>query len=154
MNPEYQQYEKQFQITRFVAFAMLVLAPIVFVVITYIAEPTGELGEGTTFVFYALLVVALVAPSVYLFVERVQVANYIKNPKSEMSPAQLFTSLTVNKCAFVEEAFLFGLVMFFLTADRTYMWYFYAIGAAWAAVYWPTEGKFEEFMKKVQVRNA
>jgi hypothetical protein len=154
LNPELQKYQKQYSMTRLIAFAMLVLSPIAFVIVTFFLEPTPQRGEGIQFTLYALLGVAIFSPFLYKIIERVQISNYRKIHHKTMTPAQLFTTLTIIKCAFIEAIFMFGLLLFILTGDRVYMWYFYPIGIAWAVVYWPTEGKFEELVGKATVNHA
>ncbi len=154
MNPELQRYRRQFAVTRFVALALVILAPAAFAIATLFLHPTPQPAEGIRFVFYVLLVIALVSPFLYKIIERVQLSNYRHIQNKRMNPGQLFTSLTVIKLAFVEAIFVYGLLMFLLTGDRTYLWYFYPIGIAWGVVYWPTEGKFEAMIGKAKASNA
>ena len=154
MNPELQQYQRQFTVARLIAFAMTVVSPAAFVIITLFVHPTPQPSEGITFVFYCLLIIAIVSPFLYMPIERVQLSNYLRIQSKRMDPAQLFTTLTVVKLAFVEAIFIYGLLMYLLTADRTYLVYFYPIGIVWAVVYWPTEGKFEEMIAKVKAEHA
>ena len=154
MNSDMQEIQRRFNIVRLLAFVMLVLTPVAFVIITYVVHLERPPDEAVIFVFYAMLVIAIVAPFAYKIVERAQLSTYRQLQNKRMSPAQFATTLVIIKCVFVEASFMYGLVMFFLTADRSYMWYFYAIGVIWAVVYWPTKGKFEELVGKATTNYA
>lgn len=139
--------EREFTKLRIVALA-LALAPLIYLIVAYALDP-GEPEASVDLLFYLLLLIALLSPVVAPIIERSQVKQYRTATATAMTPAQLYTTTGIIKLAFAEACFTYGLVVYFLTADMLRMLYFYPIGIAWMAIYWPRRDRFEQFLKKV-----
>ncbi len=100
--------------------------------------------------FYILLIVGISQPAVLGFVGRSHLAGF-RRSRTAMSPAQLFTAMTIVKAAFVETIYIYGLVVYFLCGDLTRMLAFYPVGILWSYVIWPSRSSLERFKHKVSV---
>lgn len=142
---------KQFRASRILALAMLVAAPMIYLVVTPFLDRGAMASKGfPEFGVYILLIVALAQGGMVKVVRRFQMQNYRRNPQAASQPARFFTTFTVNSLAIVESVFLFGLVVFIMTGDYLNLLWFYLIGAVWAVVYWPRREKFERFVQELQ----
>ncbi|MBU0984103.1 MAG: hypothetical protein KKA42_09555 [candidate division Zixibacteria bacterium] len=138
---------------RMLAFVLLLAAPIVYLVIAYIKMPSMDIAPETSSAFqliYMLIPIALVAPAMAFFIERMHISNYRSAQRSAMLPGALWLNLAIIKMALVESCYIYGLVAFFLSGDMTRMLWFYPIGIAWTFVHWPRREKYLEFLKKLE----
>jgi len=143
--------QAQFRTLRIIALAMLILAPLIYLVVASVLDRQGMAEEGTSdMVMYILLIVSLAQGGLAGIVRKFQIQNYRKNKDQGMSPAQFYTTAGIVTLAFVEAVFVFGLVVFLLTGAFVNMLWFYLIGAVWAAVYWPRRDRFESFIREMQ----
>ncbi len=142
---------RQFNTVRIIAIMMLVVAPLVYAAITFFVRPMEAIDSGSSkMLLYILLIVAVVMPASYPIIERVQLANFRKTRSaSKMTPAQLYTTQQVTRFAIIEAVFIFALVVYFVTSQDDWFWYFYPIGVFWTVQAWPTETKFEKYLEKV-----
>jgi len=65
------------------------------------------------------------------------------------SPVHLYFMLSIIQMAMVEAIYVYGFIVFILTARLTYMLYFYPIGIAWSFVYWPRREKYTQLLEKL-----
>ncbi len=140
----------EFKIVRLLAFAMLIGFPLIILIVAQFLniESLDTAGESLLIV-YILLFIAMVEPAFLPLIERFQVKTFKTNSQSQMSPDQLFRSVSIIKLAIVEAIYIYGLVVYVLTGDMIQMLWFYPIGAIWSAVYWPRRDRYEQFLKKV-----
>ena len=101
--------EAKFKMVKIMAYSMLVAIPVILLAMTYLVTPGNETGGQVDMMLYLLLILSVFQPMVYPFIERLQVNNYKKSQQSQMTPDQLFFSLSMIKFAFVEAIFLYGL---------------------------------------------
>lgn len=149
--PLTEKEQAQFRTVRLIAFAMLVAAPILYLVVGSLLEMQELAEEGTSdMVMYILLIVALAQGGLVKLLQRFQIKTFRKNPRTGSTAAQLYVTLSINTAAMVEAVFLFGLVVFLLTGNIVNMVWFYIIGAVWAVVYWPRREKFERFLQEMK----
>ena len=141
--------EAKFRLTRILAVAILVGAPIIYLVVAFLArtESLREIEVGD-WVFYMLLVVAMVTPAMYYPVERLHLAGRRKQTAERQSAAEVYVSLSIIRFALTEAAHIFGLVTFLLTGSIERMLWLYAVGVIWSVVHWPRRGRFETFLKE------
>lgn len=143
--------EAQFRRARILAVVTLVACPLIYLLIAYYAvDSTVREGGEQQMLLYILLLVALAEPALVPVIERFRINEYRGNPNSSMTPAQLFTAVSIIKFAFVEAAYIFGFVVYILSGDIIKMLYFYPVGIVWSFVYWPRKATFERFVKRVR----
>ncbi|MEW6410843.1 MAG: hypothetical protein AB1483_00055 [Candidatus Zixiibacteriota bacterium] len=135
---------------RMIAVAMLVVAPIIYLGMTYVIKAAGQQGGQIEMMFYILLAVAIIEPAMAIFIERFQISSFKASQQSQMTPDNVFFTMSVIKFAFVEMSYLFGLVVYLLSGDRASMLYFYPIGIAWTFVYWPKKSTYESFIQRIE----
>jgi len=133
---------------RFIAIAIGVIAPAIYLIVAQFVSP-AEAGGEVLLMFYILLIMAAMQPMAAPLIARFQMAAYRRQMNSVMTPAQLYTQLTIIKLAFAEASFIYGLVVLLLGGGVTRMLYFYPIGAIWMFVFWPRRERMEQFIQKV-----
>ena len=132
------------------AIAILVVAPLVYLVVGQVMSPPARSGGEYDIMFYILLIVALVTPTFLPLIERFQIRLYRRHTTSRMSPEQLWVTVCIIKMALVESIYLFGLVVYLLSGDFLRLMLFYAIGVIWAAVYWPRQSQAQRFQQRLE----
>ncbi len=149
-------YRCELRKTVVVAVALLVVAPVVYLLVAAMVQwrPETRGGGETTMLFYILLIVGLVQPVAGIFIERRQITNYRLARGSRMTPWQLFTSVSVIKYAFVAAVYVYGLVVRIVTGEVTWMLWFYPVGIMWSALYWPRHSSCERFMAVLEAGDA
>lgn len=140
----------QLKTSQFMALAMFVAAPIIYLGVGYFIDIQPMAGHEGQLVFYILFIVAMAQPLVLPIIEKAQIRSFRSNPRSQMTPAQLFLTVNIIKFAMVESIFLYAIVVRILLGDFNNMLYFYAVGIIWAAVYWPRMSALEKFLEKVE----
>jgi len=140
------------KLVRLLAWAMLVAAPLVNLFVAYIAKIERHEGGEYDMMLYFLLIVSIFQPATARFIEHFQITSYQKSEESKVTPEGLFTTLSVIKFAFIETIYLFGLVVYIVAGNLSWMLYFYPIGIAWTFVYWPRQSTFENFLQRIEAK--
>ncbi len=141
---------KELRKTKLIAFLLLVLAPVVYLLIAFLIHPSRQ-GDGETeMVFYILFVLALFQPAILPVMGQFQIRSYRSSASQGMSPGQLFTSMSIIKYAFIESIYLYGFVIYLISGDIEKMWYFYPLGVIWSAIHWPRQSSWEKFQKSLE----
>ena len=140
--------KKELTKVRVIALAIGVFAPAIYLIVAQAVSP-AEAGGEVLLIFYILLIMAAVQPMLAPLIERFQIAAYQRQMNSVMTPAQLYTNLTIIKLAFAQASFIYGLVVHLMGGGFTRMLYFYPIGAIWILVFWPRRERMEQFIQKV-----
>ncbi|MEA1981257.1 MAG: hypothetical protein U9N54_09825 [candidate division Zixibacteria bacterium] len=130
-----------------IAYATMVLSPIVYIFIPIFVELVPRGGGEMHILFYILYFLAMVVPAMYYIIEKFQLSLFLKQ-KISTSPEKLFYSLSVIKFSLTLSVYVFGLIVFFVSGDAFRFYMFYPIGIIWSLVNWPTEEKFNNFMNK------
>ena len=150
MNDETEQIEKQFRKLKIIAMAMLIGAPIICLVVASVVKlPEPPLGSPDNLIVYLFLMIAIASPAFVPVIVRSQIQTFRSNPKSKMTPANLFFLISITSMAFAEAAYIHGLVVFMLTGELVTMLYFYPVGIAWSFVYWPKREKYDQLVEKL-----
>jgi len=145
-------YDKEFKKSMFFAYALLVAAPVIYLILAYLIPIEEKVGGEMDMLFYILLIIAIVEPLVLPLIERFQVNSYRAGGTSRMSPGQLLTSMNLIKFALVESIYVYGLVVYIITGDMTKMLYFYPVGIIWSVVYWPRRRAWERLYQIIEVK--
>jgi len=125
--------------------------PLVCLVAAWLQDFRPMASGGTNdMMLYLLLIVSVVQGGVIKIVERVQVSTYRKTIHNDASPAKFFVTLTIVTLAAADAVFIYGFIAVQMTGEALNMLWFYLIGAAWAAVYWPRREKFNRFIEELQ----
>ena len=135
---------------KIVAIALLIVAPILYLVVAHMQGFTPRAGGQYEMLFYILLIVAAVSPSVMPIIARIQLAQFMRNKSSAMTPDKFFTSSSIVGFAITNSVYIMSLVVLFLSANISWLYYFYPIGIFWSFIYWPTDAKYQKFLNKVQ----
>ena len=154
MNGETEQIEKQLRTIRIIALAMLVVAPIIYLVIAMVMnlQPPPE-GTPHDLIVYLLLIVAIGSPAFVPIIVRLQIQTFRSSEnreKSKMTPINLFFTVSIIGMAFVEAIYIYGLVSFILTGQMVTMLYFYPVGIVWSFVQWPKRQKYDRLVEKLR----
>ncbi|MCB2231137.1 hypothetical protein KQH82_10515 [bacterium] len=132
------------------AFAMLVLAPIVYLVVASFLKIETEVQAGNDVFLYALLAIAVVSPAILPVIGRVQMSNFKRSSATKMTPMQMLVTMMIVRIAFVEAVYIYGLVAYLVTGEMMNMLYFYAIAIAWSFVWWPTESRRQALLERLE----
>jgi hypothetical protein len=142
--------EKQLRVLKLITWAMMVVAPIVYLVVAQVIDSKGiEARAGNEVLLYLLLVVSLLSPLVMPLVTNSVIRSTRAKIGPGVTPAQIFQSLSIVHMACVEAIYIYGFVVFQLTGKFTNMLYFYPIGIAWSFVYWPRREKYDRLVEKL-----
>jgi len=152
LNASHQAYAKEFRKSSLLAVALLIVAPLVYLLVAYVIQVDVKSDGEMDMLFYILLIVALVQPAVAPLVQQFHLRRYLTNNASKMSPGQLFTSLSIIKFALVEAIYIYGLIVYIVGNDMMRMLVFYAVGAIWSVVYWPRRASWERFFRLVETK--
>ena len=68
--------------------------------------------------------------------------------QTQMSARQLLFSIIIVRMAFIKPSYIYGLVVFMISADLSRMLWFYPIGVFWTLIYWPTRARREKIASK------
>ncbi len=139
----------QFKLIRMIAFALLVIMPLLLLGIIYLIEPPRQSGGEIEIMLLILLIVGMLQPLTIPIISKIQIQNWLKEESETKSPAALFVMLSIIKSAFIETIYIYGLIVYFLSGDMTKALYFYPIGIAWSVVHWPTRDRFEIFVSRL-----
>ena len=139
----------QLSLIRMIAFAMLIVMPVIFLVSMFIVSPPKQSGGEIEIMFLILLVVGMLQPLAIPIIEKIQIQNWLKEESETKSPAALFVMLSIIKSSFIEGIYIYGLVVYFLSGDMIRALYFYPIGIVWSVVHWPTRQRFENFISRL-----
>lgn len=141
---------KQFRILRIITWAMLVVAPLIYLHVAWRLDTQGiQASVGNDVMLYLLLILAAIEPAFVLLIVRIEIGKYRSGATKIKSPAHLFLTLGIIQMAFVTTIYVYGLIVFILTGKFTYMLYFYPIGIAWSFVYWPRREKYTQLLEKL-----
>lgn len=132
------------------AYAMLVFAPIVYLVVPSFVKTETEVEAGIHVFLYALLVIAVVSPAILPVIGRVQMSNFKKSSVTKMTPMQMLVTMMIVRIAVVEAVYIYGLVAYLVTGEMMNMLYFYAIAIAWSFVWWPTESRRRALLERLE----
>ncbi len=152
MNTSHQAYAKEFRKSNLLAAALLIVAPLVYLLVAYVMQVDVKSGGEMDMLFYILLIVAIAQPAVVPLIERFHLNRYRAGATSRMSPGQFFTSLSIIKFALVEATYIYGLVVYIITGDMMRMLYFYVVGVIWSVVYWPRREAWVRFFRLVETK--
>lgn len=141
--------EKQLRTLRFITWAMLVGAPIMFLIVAQIQSEHLDTRAGNELLLYILLIVAVVSPATAFAVERFQVSRFSSTPTSEMRPINLFFTISIMKMAMIEATYIYGFVVFIISGDFSNLLFFYPIGIVWSLVHWPRREKYNQLKEKL-----
>jgi len=135
-----------------VTWVMLVGVPAALLILTQFLEVgSPTVGAPYDMVTLILLVVAVLDPLPYLWVERAQMKNFRKVKQNEVSRGRFFLSVAIMRMAPVASIYIFGFIVFIIGGELIRMLYFYPIGIAWTFFRWPTEAYREAFFRKLEV---
>jgi len=143
------QVEKQLKTLGIITWAMLVAAPVIYLLIANFISAGMQAQAGNELILYLLLLVAVVEPAMAPVMEWSQVQSYKAKPQTDMKPINLFFTLSVMKMATVGAVYIFGFVVFILTGKFVNMLFFYPIGVAWTLVLWPKREKYEQLVERL-----
>lgn len=149
MNSDSDQIEKQFRTIKIIALALLVAAPIVYLVVAQIISRDCEPKAGQDMMVYLLLMVGIASPAVVPILVRAQIKTYQASKNTKMTPMNLFFTTSIMSMAVVEAVYVYGLIAFLLTGELVNMLYFYPAGIVWSLVYWPKREKYDKLIGKL-----
>lgn len=150
----------------FFALVLFVMAPIIYLVIALSLNMEPIADSQANLIMYILLIIAIVYPFILPVLERSQIKAYHRNrrsgsdlaaqnnifmnTKNHSSASALAMTFNIIKFSLVESSFIFGLVIYFISGDMNKMLYFYPIGYIWTIIIFPTKGRFQAFIDKVE----
>lgn len=135
---------------KIIAYALLIGAPIAYLVIAHFMKFPPRDGGQYEMLLYILLFVAAVYPLLVPIIARVQMTQFVKNKTSAQTPDQFFVSSSIVSFALTEATYIMGLVVFFMSGNIEWLYYFYPIGIFWTFIYWPRDSKYRQFLEKVE----
>ena len=150
---------------RLLALLFLVLVPVLYLIIAFLSKPDRfSPDDSHRFMLYVILIVAFICPPGSIIVKKFQSSNFqqnrgkvmkqemfgFKKREVKMTPGQFYINSLIVQLAFVEAVFVYGLIIYFVSADIVNMLYFYIIGIIWSVIFWPREEKARTFMKSFE----
>ncbi len=142
--------QQQFRVSRLLAIAMLIAAPVAYLIVTFLVGGRSVAGSPVELVFYLLLAVAIFQPAAAFLIERFQFRAYTTRTGTKMSPPQLLFMIGIIKYAMVEAVYIYGFVVYFIADDLIYMAPFYCIGVVWSYIHWPRRERWERTIESLE----
>ena len=139
----------QLSLIRMIAFAMLVIMPLVLLALMFVVSPPKQSGGEIEIALLILLIVGMFQPLVLPVITRIQIQNWQEENSENKSPAILFFMLSLIKFSLIEAIYIYGLVVYLLSGDMIKALYFYPVGIGWSVVHWPTHERFEKFVSRL-----
>ena len=150
MIPIDEQAEKQLRVLKIITWAMLVVAPIGYLVVALVIDSKGiGARAGNDILLYVILSMAVVNPFFVPLIVRAETNKYARGMSQAKSPVGLYFLLSIIALAMVEAGYVYGLIAFIVTGKFVNMLYFYPIGIAWSFVYWPRREKYDRLVEKL-----
>ena len=160
------ELQKNYKSTLFIAFTLYVQAPLCYLLVTYFMKKELVIGGQFDIMFYILLFLGMILPTIIPLLEKSYISAFKKEPnnyafrskisinpfhrrKKEGTPIGLYSVLFLVQASIVESIFIFGFIVYLTSGDITRMLYFYPIGIAWSFVYFPTKSRCIKFLEKV-----
>ncbi len=165
-----EKQNKQYKYFLYFALTYYIVCPIVYFIVPNVIDKGESRASGEIdMMFYILMIIAIVEPIVYPLIEKFQISTYKKNPDKMSSgggtqsfgflsdnapqpgsPMALYFTLSLIKATLVVACYIYGLTVFFMSNDVSYIYYFYPIGVIWTFIYFPRKSQFEKFMEKIE----
>lgn len=138
--------EKQYRVVQVLAYAILIAAPILYLIVAYLLESSGPIPDvpRQTILYILLGIAVLQVAGVMPLVTKSMMRSARSHRRDASGRAATALMVTLIRMVFIETVFLFGLIYFVLTRDFTSMLYFYAIGLLAVVLYWPTRERFDD----------
>ncbi|MFH1374340.1 MAG: hypothetical protein ABII79_11140 [bacterium] len=144
-----QGLRREFRKTVVLAVFILVVNPVIFLALAVFLNISARTGGEVDMMFYMLLMAAIASPAAMPLIERFHINRYRSDKTSKMSPGQLLTSISIVKFAFVEAAYVCGLIVYITSGDMARMLCFYPIGIAWSVFCRPRRSQWENLINKM-----
>ncbi|MCK4858270.1 MAG: hypothetical protein KAT58_09900 [candidate division Zixibacteria bacterium] len=145
-------YAREFKKSKALAIALLVVAPVVYLLVACMIQIDPRTGGEVDMLFYVLMIVAMVQPAAALLIKRFHLNRYRPDGTSRMSPGQLFTSISVIEFILVESVYIYGLVVYIITGHMMRMLSFYPVAVIWSVIYWPRRSAWDKFSRVIEVK--
>ncbi len=145
-----ERYAKERRKALILAAILLVAVPAICLIVSQVVTIEPQAGGHQDMMFYILIIMAAIQPALAFPIAGFQIAAFKRSTMSEMSAAQLYTSISVVRAAFVEAIYLYGLVIYLMSGDLTRMLAFYPMGIIWSWIHWPRQASLEKFREKVE----
>jgi hypothetical protein len=145
-------YAREFKKSKALAIALLVVAPVVYLLVACMIQIDPRTGGEVDMLFYVLMIVAMVQPAAALLIKRFHLNRYRPDGTSRMSPGQLFTSISVIEFILVESVYIYGLVVYIITGHMMRMLSFYPVAVIWSVIYWPRRSAWDKFGRTIEVK--
>ncbi|MEW5796652.1 MAG: hypothetical protein AB1772_09885 [Candidatus Zixiibacteriota bacterium] len=144
------QDQPNWRVVTILTWAMLVVAPAVYLIIALFVDAKGmQAPAGNDVVFYILFVVALTDPLLAFIIEPSEIGKFKAGKSAAKTAGNLFLTVSIVKMAMVEAVYIFGLVSYLVTGRLDYMLYFYPLGILWSYVHWPRREKFTRLLEEL-----
>jgi len=143
-------YHEVLRKAKFLALAILVLAPAIYLVVASIYSVPYRSGGEHDMMFYILFLVAVCQPALLFLIERSQIESYRRNSQTGMRPEQLFFTISIIKFAVIEAIYVFGLLIYLVSGDVARMLAFYPVAIVWSVIVWPRRSTVEKFKQRLE----
>lgn len=130
------------------AVILLIVLPLIYYNVTNVLSNIQPNPVGSKMFIYILMVLSVIQPAIYLFLEKSYITMFKKNKSTKMTVYNLFFTCNIVKFALIDAIYIYGLVSFFLLGTTDHIWKFYIIGIFWAIIYWPRKTTLENFITK------
>jgi hypothetical protein len=146
-----QEIQKRYAIVRIITLAMLIGSPVAYVGVTYPISRGDHLQVQTNDLFlYGGLVLAALQGILIPFVEKQQVAGGKARMSGGQSIFEAAQSIIVIRLAQIEVCYVVGVAVCFATGTFRYLPYFLGFGIVYSLIFWPTESRYTELVRKLE----
>lgn len=140
----------QLRKTKLLAIFLLAVSPLVYLAFAALLNMPEKAGGEYRLMLYILLIVALVEPGLVPLLRKLQISSYRRRKTSRATPAQLLLVLQLIAFSFVHAIYIYGFVLYLVSGSFQNLLYFFIIGGAWSAVYWPREGATNKLLRRIE----
>lgn len=143
---------KQYSKDRTLSIVLLISLPLSLLIAALILNNMGDvLGGEYYFMLYITLIVALIEPSFGFYFSNTLLKLNIQNKYTEKENFhKLISSINLVRVSLVLSTYFFGFVLFLLSRDITFLFYFFPIGIFWSYLYYPRLSWYEKMYNKAE----
>ncbi|MFZ1684604.1 MAG: hypothetical protein WAU88_10805 [Candidatus Zixiibacteriota bacterium] len=146
-----EQINAKYKILRVITIILLVGGPLAyFEVYRFVSGPGTLPLRPNDLLFYILLGLSLFQGIFIPIFQRISVhkvdpSKLVRGTILDLAQAQVIVTM-----AFIESIYIYGLAIFFVTGSGARLPYFYAIAIVYSIIYWPSQSRFTELVRKLE----
>jgi hypothetical protein len=148
-----QEIHTRFTLVRLLALIILVGSPAAYItVLRFMAPGMIHFGNESNSILICGLVLAAAQALLIPMIEEMNIKANVQRRLAGLLVLEAAQSIVVIKLAQIELCFVLGMAIFFITETVTYVPILFLIGTVYSVVFWPTQSRFTELVRKLEAK--